>query len=190
MHLRNSWGRSASSWLIRQGAVRGIRFTRLELADSLLDFEVPGHIRNQIADQREGLHRFDLDGLIEGNLIETRHAHQARDTVDLGRAGPAFARFAVPAHGKIARLFRLDLMNGVEHDHPLRYRSFVILESARSPIAAPDLKRSRCHYFISSIICFISSVIGGSGSRVIDMDPSGARLITRLNFAASSLLSG
>ena len=79
---------------------------------------------------------------------------------------PHLPAFAVPANGEIARLLRLDLMNGIEHDHPVRYRGRIILKSTGLPIAAPDLKSCRLgHYFISSIICFISSVMGGSGSR-------------------------
>ena len=190
MHLRNSCGRSASAWSHPPRSVRRIRLARLELADRLLDLEVPGHVRDQIANQREGLHRLHLHRLIERNLIEARHAHQLGHAVDLGRARPALARLAVPAHGQIAGLFRLDLMNGVQHDHAFGHRRRVVLEPAGLPVAAPDLKRRRRHYFISSIICFISSVIGGSGSRVSAIDPSGARRITRLNFAASSLLFG
>ena len=159
--------------------IRVIRLARFEFADVLLDFVVPRHIRDQIANQRERFHRLHGNGLVERNLTQPRHAHQPRHSVDFRRARSALARFAVPAHGKITGLLRLNLMDGIKHDHAFCNRRRVFLEFARSAVAAPDLKRcGSAHPFISSMICFMSSVMGGSGSRRKLMDPSASRLIT------------
>jgi hypothetical protein len=53
------------------------------------------------------------------DVAEPGHAHQARHSVDLGGARSALARLAVPARGEVRRALGLDLMNGVEDDHPL-----------------------------------------------------------------------
>ena len=44
-------------------------------------------------------------------------------------------------HGEIVRLLRLNLMNGIEHDHAFAKRFVVVvLELAAPRVAAPDLK--------------------------------------------------
>ena len=48
--------------------------------------------------------------------------------VDLRGAGAALAGLAIPAAGEVVGLFRLDLVNGVEHDHALGDFGGVVLE--------------------------------------------------------------
>src|SRR5262249_42075996 len=118
MHLRNSWTRSTSSWAMRQvpsaSLGRGLNggvlfFARL----------VPRHVRHQIFDERERVQRLQGDWLILRHGVHARHAHEARLAVDLRGAGAALARLAVPAARQVRRLRRLDLVDGVEHDHAL-----------------------------------------------------------------------
>jgi hypothetical protein len=84
------------------GAVGGVGLARLELADLLLDFEIPGDVGHQIANSGKALHRLDGSrACVEIERVEPRHAHQLGHAVDLGGAGAALAGFAVPAHGQV-----------------------------------------------------------------------------------------
>ena len=103
-----------------------------------LDLEVPGDVRDQILDQREGLHGLDGDRLIERQRVQARHAHELRHAVDFGRARAALAGLAVPAHREIVGLLGLDLMNGVEHHHAFGDLGGVVLE-----LAAATCRRAR-----------------------------------------------
>ena len=53
-----------------------------------------------------------------GQGVDPRLAHQHGVAVDLGGAGAALGRLAVPAAGEVAVLGLLDLVDGVEHHHP------------------------------------------------------------------------
>src|SRR5260370_864353 len=68
-----------------------------------------------------------------------------RLAVDLGRAGAALARLAVPAAGQVGRLGRLDLVDAVEHHHALADVDGVFLEVAAVVVAAPDAKSGLRH---------------------------------------------
>ena len=101
------------------GAVCGIGLARLERLDPRLDLVVPRDVGHEVPDQREGPHRLDRDRLGKIQRIQPRHAHQPRLAVDFRRARSALARLAVPPHGQVAGLIRLDAMHRVEHDHAL-----------------------------------------------------------------------
>src|SRR6266851_5897705 len=75
-------------------------FPRREGRDLPVHFVIPGDVRDEVLDDREGLHRPDRDGLVQRQRVHARLAGQARAAVDLGRAGAALARLAVPAHGE------------------------------------------------------------------------------------------
>src|SRR5262249_23488316 len=109
-------------------AVLGIGTARTELADRLLHAEVPGDIGHQIADRRERVHRLEDDRHIEIDIAQPGHAHQFRHAVDFRRAGAAFSGLAVPAHGEIGRLLRLDAVHGIKHHHALIHLGLVIDE--------------------------------------------------------------
>src|SRR6184192_634050 len=55
-------------------------------------------IRDLVTDDREGAHRAHRDRVRV--LVDRRLAQQAREAVDLGRAGAALGRLAVPPHGE------------------------------------------------------------------------------------------
>src|SRR6185437_108765 len=117
-----------------------IRRARRELSDALLLSKVRGDVGNQITHERKCAHRLDGYRLLEIELIQARHAHEARHSVDLGGARPALTRLAVPAHRQIVRALGLNLMDGVQHDHSIGYRSSVLLEMPGRAVAAPYLK--------------------------------------------------
>ena len=120
---------------------------RREPADARLHGVVPRHVGDEVLDERERPHRLHGDRLVERQGVEPGHAHEARPPVDLGRAGPAFPRLAVPAARQVGRLLRLDAVHGVEHDHALGDLGAVVLEAARpTRIASPDSECRVGHY--------------------------------------------
>src|SRR5688500_17504509 len=121
-------------------AVRRIGFPRRELPDLLLDLEVPRHVGHEVANVRECAHRLHCDRLVGRQLIHPGHAHQARLTVDLGRAGATLPRLAVPAHGEVTGTLRLDLVHGVEDHHAFGDVSLVIGELPFAAGTPPDLE--------------------------------------------------
>src|ERR1700730_12146873 len=110
---------------------------------------------------------------MEWQLIEPRHAHELRHTVDFRRTGTAFACLTVPATSEIIRLSRLNLMNGIEHDHTLGNFSRIIDENSALRVAPPNSENCRFP-FISSITCFRCPGISGIGSRRTCIEPSAA----------------
>src|SRR5205823_4602514 len=92
------------------GTIRRVGGARLERGDPLVDFVVPGHVGHEVLDHGERFHRRHRDRLAGLIVRYPRHAHQPRLAVDLGGAGPAFPRLAVPADGEVGRLLGL---NGV-----------------------------------------------------------------------------
>src|SRR6266851_2272666 len=172
------------------GTVRRIRRTRLEFPDLLLHLEVPGNVGHQIPNSRERLHRLNRHRLGEIQIPHPRHAHQLRDPVDLRRARAALARLAVPPRGKIVRLLRLDLKDGVEDHHPFSDLGGVVFESASLRIATEDSESNGAHHFISAMICFSSGGITGSGSRRTSIRPSAPLRTTMFTLPSASSLSG
>ena len=121
------------------GAIGASGGARLEFLDLFLHPKIPRNIGDQILHERERLHRLDRDRLVERQIAQPRHAHQLRHAVDFRGTGAAFARFAVPAAGQVVRLLRLDVVNGIEHDHAFGNFRRVILETRR-----PSRRRARC----------------------------------------------
>src|SRR5262249_15137461 len=81
-------------------------------------------------------------------------------------ARAALAGLAVPAHGEIGGLRRLDAMDHVEHDHAGLGLDPVVLEIAPAGIAAEHLHREGRHYLRSWNSALRSDGISGSGSRL------------------------
>src|SRR5690606_6907600 len=77
---------------------------------------VVGHIGDEVTRHRERAHRRHGDDLVLAEGRQPRHTQQARPTVDLRRAGTAFARLAIPPYGQIRRLGGLQSVDQVEHD--------------------------------------------------------------------------
>ena len=75
-------------------------------------------------------HRLDGDGLVRGQCVHARHAHELGHAVDFRRAGAAFAGLAIPAHGQVVGLRGLNFVNDVEHHHALGDLGGVIHELA------------------------------------------------------------
>jgi hypothetical protein len=123
------------------GAVEGIGSAGCELPDPLLRAEVGGDIGDQILHRRERAHRLDGHGLLEIELTQPRHAHEAGHAVDLGRAGSTLSCLAVPADREIRRALSLNLVDRIEDDHSFGYARRIILELAGWTRAAPDAKR-------------------------------------------------
>src|SRR5437016_2288489 len=83
------------------GPVGRIRRSGLEGPDALFRAEIPRDVGDEISDRRKRAHRLYRDGLGKIELVQPRHAHEARTAVHFGRARPALARLAVPAHREI-----------------------------------------------------------------------------------------
>src|SRR2546423_679510 len=90
------------------GTIRRVGGAGLEPGDPLVDFVVPGHVGHEVLDHGERLHWRHRDRLAGLIVRYPRHAHQAGLAVDLGGAGPAFARLAVPADREDGLLLGLD----------------------------------------------------------------------------------
>ena len=120
---------------------------RLERGDRLRLLVVVGDVGDEILDDRERLHRRDGDLLARLEGVHPRHAHELRVAVDLGAARAALARLAVPAHGEIGRVRRLDAVHDVEDDHALIGRHAVIDELPAGAVAAPDLHADVGHVY-------------------------------------------
>ncbi len=164
------------------GAVRRVRRPRLERLDLLLDLVVPGHIGHEVFDVRKRPHRLDGHRLIERQLVQPRHAHEARIPVDLGRTRAALAGLAVPAARQIGGLRRLDGVDGVEHDHAFADLGGEVLELPLAPGPSPDAERRGGHgYLFSSMTCLSSSGSGGIGTCVTFIAPSAPFSSTMLN---------
>src|SRR5215469_11300905 len=171
-------------------AILSVGRPRLELRDALFHLVVPRDVGDQVFYMRKCLHRFDGNRLIECEGIQPRHAHQFRHSIYFGGAGAAPSRLAIPTNGEITRLLRLNLMNDVEHHHAGRNFSGVIAELSLASLSAPDSKRSRRHYFISSMICCRSGRMGGIGSRENCIVPSIPFRTTMLNAPNGLFFSG
>src|ERR1700674_766533 len=104
----------------------------------LVDLVVPADVGHEVFDHREGFHRSNAQPATV--LCDRRLAHEARKAVYLGRAGSAFGRLAVPAHGKIGGHVRLDPKHRVEDDHALAYRDAVGNQLTAPGVAAPDFE--------------------------------------------------
>src|SRR5215203_2654336 len=65
-------------------AIRSVRLARLERLDLLLDLEIPRYVCDQVADRGERLHRLNRHRLLERQVVQPGHAHQAWLTVDFG----------------------------------------------------------------------------------------------------------
>ena len=133
MHLRNSCTRSTSACCMRQvpSGASGFRgangwiffFTRKFQLTSVTRSRTCGNVRIGST----------VTGLVEVELVEPRHAHEARLAVDLRRARAALARLAVPADGQVVGLVGLDAVHGVEHDHALADLGRVVAAARRRP---------------------------------------------------------
>ena len=134
------------------GTVLEVGWARLERLDAFLDLVVPRDVGDEILHERERLHGLHRDRAIRGKVAHAGHAHELRLSVDLGGARAALARFTVPTNGQIVGLLGLDLMDGVQHDHPLGELGRVLFELPARGVAAPDLQRRGRHQPCSSMI--------------------------------------
>src|SRR3954447_20330604 len=57
-------------------AVRRVGRARLEFPDRLLDFEVPGNVRDEIPDYGEGVHGLENDRHLQLEIAEPAHTHE------------------------------------------------------------------------------------------------------------------
>src|ERR1051325_10770070 len=166
-----------------------IRGARLEGFDFFLHPKVPRHVGGKITNHRERLYGFDRYWPVERDLAHSGHAHQSRLAVDLRGTGTALAGLAIPAAGEVVGLPCLDFMDGIEHHHAFTYFHGVVFENAALRVTTPDFESGRRH-FISSIICFNSAGISGSGSRVTCIAPSLPLRSTMLTLLKAGFLSG
>src|SRR5207249_722089 len=93
-------------------------------------------------------------------------------------AGAALPGLAVPTAREVGRRRGLDLVDGVEDDHPLGDLRLVVPERPAGAVAAPDAEGGL--HFVSSITCWRSGRTGTSGTCAICIHPSGARRTTTL----------
>src|SRR5262249_55033757 len=110
----------------------------------LLGLEVPRDVRDQVLDDREGAHGLDRDRLAGRHLAHAGHAHETGQAVDLGRAGAALARLAVPPDREVVGLLGLDLVDHVEDVHAGRRLGPVLDVLALAAGAAPDAQGDGC----------------------------------------------
>src|SRR5437867_2640017 len=135
-------------------------------------------VGDEVADRRKAADRRHRDRLALGEEVHARHAHQPRLAVDLRAARAALARLAVPAHGEIGGLGRLDAMNDVEHDHAGIDGDTVLRELTRPAVAAEDLHPVGRHSLRSWNSALSSAGISGNGSRLTCTRPSLSRSTT------------
>src|SRR5262245_7837913 len=126
------------------GAV-GLRRLQAERRHLLGLLVVVGHVRHEVADQREGADRRHRDRLARLEQIHPGHAHETRLAVDLGAARAALAGLAVPPASQVLSLGRLDLVDHVEDDHPLLGLDRVVLQAAARGVAAEHPHRELGH---------------------------------------------
>src|SRR5262249_18132493 len=111
------------------------RGERRQLASLLV---VEGHVRDEVADHREGTDRRDRD---RPRARERRHAGQAappRLAVDPHRTRAALAGLAVPPHGEVGGLGRLKTVDHIQDYLAVVDLDLVVLELAAGVVAAPD----------------------------------------------------
>ncbi len=85
-------------------------------------------------------------GSPSGKCRHARHAHQLRPAVDLGAARAASPGLAVPAHGEGRLLLGLDVVDGVEDDHPRIRLDLVVVELAAFVVSAKDAELRVPHF--------------------------------------------
>ena len=185
MHFRNSWMRSMSSCCIRHvpsaSRGRGLNGGTFFAISKLRETSVTRSL--MIGKARIGV---TVIGSPSGEVRHARHAHQPRLAVDLRAARSASPRLAVPAHGERRLLLGLDVVNGVEHDHPGVGLDLVGLELAprssrrgRRCSVAFLLGRSASSTSFSSSTAWISG--GGVGVRdFVDLHPASASCATTM----------
>src|SRR2546428_12818524 len=78
-------------------------------------------------------------------LADPRFAHEGGPAVDPSTARAAFGGFAVKATGEVVREVRLDVVDGVEHDHAFQCRNLEALLLAAIGVSAEDLEDDRAH---------------------------------------------
>ncbi len=100
--------------------------------------------------------------------VQAGHAEQPRAAVDLGRAGAALAGLAVPAHGQVAGLGRLDAVDGVQHDLAVLAGHGVVAQLAAVAVAAPQTE--------VDVIAVIQGFSSNSAMRSSGRSSSGSRL--------------
>jgi len=127
------------------GSIWRIRWSRLEFPDLFLYPEIPRYVRDQIFDHRKSLHRLDGDWFIDRQIAQPRHAHQFGHSVNFRRTRTALARFTIPSAGEIVGLRGLNVIDRIEHDHPLGNAGRVITEFASPRIATPDFENCGFH---------------------------------------------
>src|SRR5439155_15485018 len=97
-----------------------------ERRDPAVHLVVPGHVGHQVAHEREGAHRLNLDRNVLRQIAEPRLAGERGTAVHLRAAGPALGGLAVPSDREVWRTVRLDPMQCVEDDHPFLDRNAVL----------------------------------------------------------------
>ena len=127
------------------GPIRGVGRARLESLDFLFHQEIPRNVRDQILHQRECFYRLDRDRFVERQVAQTGHAHEFRHSVHFRGTGTAFPGLAIPSTSQVVRLFRLNIVHGIEHNHALGYVGRVIVKLSAVCIAAPNLESRGGH---------------------------------------------
>src|SRR5881628_2030076 len=156
----------------------GLRGLEPERWDRLGLLEVEPDIRDEVADERERTDRRHGDRPTLGEEVHAGHAHEPRLAVDLGAARPALARLAVPPHGEVRRLRRLEAVDHVQDHHPLLGLHAIVLELAPRRVAPEDAQREGRHHFLSWKSALSSAGISGRGSRESWSAPSRSRNTT------------
>src|SRR3989441_1672291 len=156
----------------------GLRWLDAQRWDRLGLLEVEPDIRDEVADERERTDRRHGDRLTLGEEVHAGHAHEPRLAVDLGAARPALARLAVPPHGEVRRLRRLEAVGHGQHHHPLLGLHAIVLELAPRRVAPEDAQREGRHHFLSWKSALSSTGISGRGSRESWSAPSRSRNTT------------
>src|SRR5262249_62123495 len=104
---------------------------------------------------------------------------------------PALAGLAIPPDGQVRGRLGLDLVDCVEHHHPLSDLGGVVVKvAAPLVVRAPDAERRLGHHFISSITCFSSAGSSRRGLRRSCIAPPGPFLRTMFTLPKAGSLSG
>jgi hypothetical protein len=130
--------------------------SRREGWNLLVDFVIPGHIRDEVLEYWKRVHGFNRHRLIQRQRVKPCLACEARLPINFGRTRPALTCLAVPAHGEVGRKVCLNVVQDIQHYHSRRKRNFVLNEVSAVSIATKYFEGYVSHGLVSRLLSVVS----------------------------------